>query len=69
MARSTKNLLPPQKNAPRSNALTRQRLAEDMAAFQEAGGHIEVLGITRSLKKIGDATADAQSAESATAKK
>ncbi len=69
MARPTKNLLPPQKNAPRSNALTRQRLAEDMAAFQEAGGRIEVLGNTRSLKKIGSDATNAQSAESAGAKK
>lgn len=69
MARPTKSLLPPQKNAPRSNALTRQRLAEDMAAFQKAGGRIEVLGNTRSLKKIGDSAADAQSAGSAVAAK
>ncbi len=64
MARPTKSLLPPQKNAPRNNALTHQRLAEDMAAFQKAGGRIEVLGNTRSLKKIGSDATDAQSAES-----
>lgn len=55
--------------APRNNALTHQRLADDMAAFQKAGGRIEVLGNTRSLKKIGSDATDAQSAESAGAKK
>ena len=33
-------------------ALSQERLAADVAAFQAAGGRIEVLGNTRTLKRI-----------------
>lgn len=36
------------KPAGKSSVLTHERLAQDLAAFQDAGGKIEVLGITRS---------------------
>lgn len=37
---------------PERRTLTHERLAGDIAAFQSAGGHIEVLGTTRVLKKL-----------------
>ena len=40
------------------NAMTHERIAADLEAFRKAGGRIEVLGITRALKKI-DPEADA----------
>lgn len=47
----TTRLFAPRK--PRITAtLTSERLAADLAAFRKAGGRIEVLGTTRSLKKI-----------------
>lgn len=33
-------------------ALTSERIADDLAAFQRTGGKIEVLGTTRTLKSI-----------------
>lgn len=33
--------------------LTREQLADDLAAFRKAGGKIERLGNTNTLKKIG----------------
>ena len=36
--------------------MTHERIAADLEAFRKAGGKIEVLGVTRALKKIdGDA--------------
>lgn len=35
-------------------ALTSERIADHLAAFHAAGGHIEVLGCTRVLKKLDD---------------
>lgn len=35
-------------------ALTSERIADHLAAFHAAGGHIEVLGSTRVLKKLDD---------------
>lgn len=32
--------------------MTHERIAADLDAFHKAGGKIEVLGVTRSLKKI-----------------
>ena len=69
MTRPTKSTMPPQKNAPRNIAVTRQRLDEDIAAFRKAGGRIEVLGTTHSLKKIGNDAAPAQPNEDAKATK
>ena len=37
----------------RAPAMTSERIAHDLAAFRSNGGKIEVLGTTRSLKKIG----------------
>jgi hypothetical protein len=33
--------------------LTHERVAEDIEAFRKVGGKIEVLGVTRSLLRIG----------------
>ncbi|QIL19244.1 hypothetical protein [Thermomonas sp. HDW16] len=41
------------------NALTHERIASDLEAFRKAGGKIEVLGVTRTLKKIGPDADDA----------
>ena len=39
--------------------ITHERVAEDIEAFRKAGGKIEVLGVTRTLQRIGaDANAD-----------
>ena len=38
-------------------ALTSERIASHLAAFQAAGGHIEVLGATRVLTKLDDLVA------------
>lgn len=35
-------------------ALTSERIADHLAAFHASGGHIEVLGSTRVLKKLDD---------------
>ena len=36
----------------RRTALTHEKIADDLAAFQRAGGTIEVLGTTQTLKSI-----------------
>ena len=33
--------------------VTHERIAEDIEAFRKAGGKIEVLGVTRSLLRVG----------------
>lgn len=38
--------------AGKNSAITHERIAADLEAFREAGGKIEVLGVTRVLKKI-----------------
>lgn len=48
----------------RCSELTHDRIAEDVAAFTEAGGKIEVLGNTPMLKTIG-AAAEAERASRA----
>lgn len=50
----TSHLFSPRKPAER-NAITHERIAADLEAFYKSGGEIEVLGVTRSLKKIDDA--------------
>jgi hypothetical protein len=40
---------------PDRRALTSERIADDIEAFQSSGGHIEVLGVTRVLTKLDDA--------------
>lgn len=52
---STSRLFQTRKPGERSGALTRERIAEHMAAFRKAGGAIEVLGTTRTLQRIGEA--------------
>ncbi|SHE64868.1 hypothetical protein [Thermomonas hydrothermalis] len=49
----TSALFKGRKPAERSAAMTRERIAEHMEAFQRAGGTIEVLGTTRALQRIG----------------
>ncbi len=34
--------------------LTSDRISADLADFQKAGGHVEVLGVTRVLKKVDE---------------
>lgn len=48
-----------QRERKRPPAMSSERIADDLAAFRKAGGRIEVLGTTRSLKKIGVQDADA----------
>ncbi len=51
------------------DALTREAIAADLDTFRQAGGKIEVLGITRTLQKIGqDAGAQPPTADPAAAK-
>jgi hypothetical protein len=38
--------------APDPRVLTSDRIADHIAAFESAGGHIEVLGVTRVLTKL-----------------
>ena len=47
--------------------LFRSRIAADIEAFRKAGGRIEVLGVTRALKKI-DPEAEAAPQPAAPAK-
>lgn len=56
---NTSHLFGGRKPNERGAAMTSDRIASDLDAFEKAGGHIEVLGITRSLKKIDADTADA----------
>lgn len=50
---------------PDRRTLTSERIADDIEAFRTSGGHIEVLGVTRVLKKLDDAgtTHEAQPAQ------
>lgn len=43
-----------QKKPESGRNVTSERIAEDLKAFQRAGGHVEVLGDTRVLTKIDD---------------
>jgi hypothetical protein len=45
----------------RRTALTHEKIADDLAAFQRAGGTIEVLGTTHTLKSIPPPPAPASS--------
>ena len=53
---STSPMPRPRKEEP-SRGVTSERIAEDLVAFRKAGGRIEVLGITRTLKHIDGAEA------------
>lgn len=48
----------------RRTALTHEKIADDLAAFQRAGGTIEVLGTTHTLKFIPPPSAPASTASS-----
>ena len=47
----------------RRTALTHDKIADDLAAFQRAGGTIEVLGTTHTLKSIPPPPAPATAAK------
>src|SRR3546814_10751178 len=38
--------------------LTSDRISADLADFQKAGGQVEVLGVTRVLKKLGESAGE-----------
>ncbi|MGV8932241.1 MAG: hypothetical protein ACOH1R_09085 [Luteimonas sp.] len=40
--------------------LTSDRISADLVDFQKAGGHVEVLGVTRVLKKVDEPAAGSQ---------
>lgn len=48
----TSHLFGRRKPNDRGAAVTSERIAEDLAAFHRRGGHIEVLGVTRTLTRI-----------------
>lgn len=50
---NTSHLFGGRKAVDRSGGMTRERIADDLEAFRKAGGRIEVLGVTRSLTRIG----------------
>jgi hypothetical protein len=52
--RDTKHLFT-RKQTSSTNQVTRERIAEDIDAFRKAGGKIEVLGVTHTLKKLDGA--------------
>jgi hypothetical protein len=54
---NTSHLFSARKPAER-NSITHERLAADLEAFRKAGGKIEVLGVTRALKKIDGEAGD-----------
>lgn len=47
------------KPGPASNHLTSERIEADLAAFRKAGGKVEVLGTTHTLKKLSEVPAQA----------
>ncbi len=48
-----------------SSALTRERIAHDLAAFRKAGGRIEVLGNTPVFSRLATPGADTKARRSA----
>lgn len=57
---------PARKSSERGATLTHERLDEQLEAFRKAGGKIEVLGTTRSLRNI-DVPQETKSASSVAA--
>jgi len=55
----TSHLFGDRKSGERGGAMTSERIASDLEKFRKSGGHIEVLGITQSLKKIGETPTEA----------
>lgn len=60
MARPASHTRTFQRKESNSRELTHERIADDLRAFLDGGGRIEVLGVTRSLTKVG---VDAPAAE------
>jgi len=56
------------RKADSANALTSERIADDLAAFRKGGGKIEVLGNTKVFKSMGPMAA-ASKAKTDSAKK
>ena len=56
--RDTKHLFT-RKQTSSTSQVTRERIAEDIDAFRKAGGKIEVLGVTHTLKKLDGAPTQA----------
>lgn len=53
MARPASHTRTFQRKESNSRELTHERIADDLQAFLDGGGRIEVLGVTRSLTKVG----------------
>lgn len=51
-----------QHKQPDPRVLTSERIADHLQAFQSSGGRIEVLGVTRVLKKLDDSATPVASA-------
>jgi hypothetical protein len=60
-ARDTGHLFT-RKNSTSPNAVTSERIAADLNAFEQAGGKVEVLGVTHTLKKLDGASPQASNA-------
>lgn len=63
----TSHLFGSRKPGDRAAAVTSESISADLDAFQNGGGRIEVLGITRTLSRIDLPTADAPPAAPAKA--
>jgi len=53
----TSHLFSPRKGNERA-PVTHERVAADVEAFRKAGGKIEVLGVTRTLLRVGNEAAE-----------
>jgi hypothetical protein len=56
---ATRHLFGGRKPDQRAASVTSERIASDLETFRKAGGRIEVLGVTRSLTRIGNDAATA----------
>lgn len=52
-----------------ASSLTSEQIADHLAAFKRAGGTVEVLGVTRTLKEIGKQAATTTTTAAAAAPK
>lgn len=55
----TSHLFGSRKPAERAASVTSESISADLDAFRETGGKIEILGITRTLNRIGIQAGDA----------
>ena len=53
---------PFRRKEPDARALTSERIAHDLQAFESSGGHIEILGVTRVLTRLDETAAPAAAA-------